>query len=1780
MTMQRNEVSTFKPEIKPVGKARWSIALKLVLGFGFMLFLLAAMAVTSYLNLRALDANVDVLLEKVHILQAFTDAEIAFFVAFEGEADYLATQSAEGVQEMSAGQAAWEDALATLDTLNLDAEELEYKSRLETLLIDTATAFASLRDLVDAGDLAAAQSYHRTEVESLTDQIVTLFDEGIRPDIRAHREEAHDAAKQAVRSGITALFGLGFGALLLGIVAAGVISRGISVPLRELTTAAQSVARGNLDIEVEANTRDEVGVLARAFNAMTQTLRNSLQALEARGEELAQRAQQLEANQRAVRVVFAASEQSDPDILLRLAVNLIRDHFDLYHVQVYLVDEEQDAAVLRESTGYAGLQLLQRKHKIPMSESSLVTRAITGDEPVLVNDVSQDPNFLENPLLPDTKSELVVPLRIGEDVTGVLDAQSRETGTFTPDTIALFETMTDQIALLFQNSELYAHTVQQTADLTRYTNQLRTAAEVSERLSTILDPNELLDELVDLLQSRFGFYHAHIYLLDEQEERLVVAAGSGEVGRVLKERRHAIPTDREQSLVARAARDRKIVRVNDTSLDSDFLPNPLLPQTRSEVAVPLVIGGRVLGVLDVQDDQPNRFVETDIGTLNTLAGQIGAALSNAQLFDEVQRRQQELDQRAAELETVANVSTAAATVLDPEALLHQVVDLTKENFDLYHAHIYLIDEAGETLELAAGAGEAGAQMVARGWSIPAGSEDSLVARAFRTGQGVIANDVQAAPDFLPNPLLPDTAAEMAVPMIAGERVLGVLDVQSDQVGRFTQQDVNIKTTLAEQVATALENARLYEETQQTAQTLNERLKEMNCLYAATALMEQEDMSLDELSQGIVDLLPPAWQYPDITCARIELEGQTYVTENFQATPWAQTAEIVVQGEPVGTIEVYYLEEKPEVDDGPFLQEERDLINTLARQLGDTLESRRAEQAIRELARQNQLVLDSAAEGIYGVDEHGVTVFVNPAAERMLGFSAEELIGGMHHDLIHHHHADGTPYPAETCRVYAAYRDGETHQGEDEIYWRKDGTSFPVAYTSTPIRDEDGTILGAVVTFRDITDQLRAQEETHRRAAELETVANVSTAAATVLDPEALLQQVVDLTKENFDLYHAHIYLIDEAGETLRLAAGAGEAGAQMAAQGWSIPAHSEDSLVARAYRTGEGVIANDVQAEPDFLPNPLLPDTAAEMAVPMIAGDQVLGVLDVQSDQVGRFTQQDVDIQTTLAAQVAAALENARLFGEQRRLTAILENSPYFIGIADREGRALYINPAGLETLGYPEDYDVTQLSIPDMQPQGTYEDGLQAAMESGLWTGESVFRRMDGTTFPILQSIFAVRDADGAVLAMGTIARDITEEKRTQEEIRRRAAELETVADVGTATSTILDPAALLNRVVNQTQEAFDLYHAHIYLIDEAGESLRLAAGAGEAGEQMVAQGWSIPAGSEDSLVARAYRTGEGVIANDVQAEPDFLPNPLLPDTAAEMAIPMIVGDQVLGVLDVQSDRVGRFTQNDVLIKTTLARQIGTALENARLFEQTREVDRLKSEFLANMSHELRTPLNSIIGYIQLLLMDLEGQIPEESFEDMQSIDTNSKHLLNLINDILDLAKIEAGRLELHMEDVAVDMLLDTVRSNNAGLFIDSPLEFNVEIAEELPLVKADQIRITQVLNNLISNAYKFTEEGGVTVRAFQKDGHVRIAVKDTGIGIAPEDLDTIFERFRQVDGSFTRRAEGTGLGLPITRYLVEMHGGSLDVVSEVDHGSTFTIALPVSVPEDEAQMAEVEVA
>ena len=226
---------------------------------------------------------------------------------------------------------------------------------------------------------------------------------------------------------------------------------------------------------------------------------------------------------------------------------------------------------------------------------------------------------------------------------------------------------------------------------------------------------------------------------------------------------------------------------------------------------------------------------------------------------------------------------------------------------------------------------------------------------------------------------------------------------------------------------------------------------------------------------------------------------------------------------------------------------------------------------------------------------------------------------------------------------------------------------------------------------------------------------------------------------------------------------------------------------------------------------------------------------------------------------------------------------------------------------------------------------------------------------------------------------------------------------------------------------------------------------------------------------------------------------------------------------------------------------------------------DRLKSEFLANMSHELRTPLNSIVGYTDVLLMGIDGEVNDEMRIDLEAIQENSQTLLRIINDILDLAKIEAGRVIFELSEIDVKTLLEDVVRNNAGLLVNKPVEMLLEVKNKLPKITVDAGRVEQILNNLVSNAVKFTKKGEITIEALTEDDWMVMKVKDTGIGIHEKDLQVIFDEFRQADGSHTRTAEGTGLGLNITRHLVQLHGGIIEVESEMGVGSTFIVRLPL---------------
>lgn len=413
-------------------------------------------------------------------------------------------------------------------------------------------------------------------------------------------------------------------------------------------------------------------------------------------------------------------------------------------------------------------------------------------------------------------------------------------------------------------------------------------------------------------------------------------------------------------------------------------------------------------------------------------------------------------------------------------------------------------------------------------------------------------------------------------------------------------------------------------------------------------------------------------------------------------------------------------------------------------------------------------------------------------------------------------------------------------------------------------------------------------------------------------------------------------------------------------------------------------------------------------------------------------------------------------------------------------------------------------------------------------------------------------------------------------EQAKRRAADMETVSSISTEISRLLDPDALLQTVVNQTHNGFNLYHVQIYLHNEDENTLVLSAGSGEVGTLLVENGHSIPVTEEHSLVAGAVRTRQEMIVGDTSKEADYLPNALLPDTRSEMVLPMIVGNRLLGVFDVQDSRYNRFSQTERQIFLTLTSQVAVALQNARLYleqaetvQRLRELDHLKSDFLANMSHELRTPLNSIMGFTDVILLGLDGPLTDQMENDLKLVEKNGKHLLSLINNVLDMSKIEAGRMTLSLEKFDLRSLMDETMDIVSPLAREKSLELRLAIQDDEDVeMLADRVRMRQVMINILGNAVKFTETGEILIAVTQPQSEmVRIAVSDTGLGIPPNKLDMVFESFSQIDTSSTRKVGGTGLGLPISRSLVEMHGGRLWAESTgiAGEGSTFIIEMPL---------------
>jgi signal transduction histidine kinase len=280
------------------------------------------------------------------------------------------------------------------------------------------------------------------------------------------------------------------------------------------------------------------------------------------------------------------------------------------------------------------------------------------------------------------------------------------------------------------------------------------------------------------------------------------------------------------------------------------------------------------------------------------------------------------------------------------------------------------------------------------------------------------------------------------------------------------------------------------------------------------------------------------------------------------------------------------------------------------------------------------------------------------------------------------------------------------------------------------------------------------------------------------------------------------------------------------------------------------------------------------------------------------------------------------------------------------------------------------------------------------------------------------------------------------------------------------------------------------------------------------------------------------------------------------------------IGVIAACRSTVRPFTDSQIALVTTFADQAVIAIENVRLFDeiqdksrQLEEASQHKSQFLANMSHELRTPLNAILGYTELMADGAYGEPSEKMLGILKRLEANGRHLLGLINDVLDLSKIEAGQLVLELADYCVQDIAQTVRSTLEPLAADKRLAFTLELAPDLPPGHGDGRRLTQVLINLVGNAIKFTDAGEVAIKAEANNGSFYVSVRDTGPGISAADQAKLFQEFQQADNAITRKKGGTGLGLAISKRIIEMHGGKIWVESQPGQGSMFAFTLPVIV-------------
>jgi two-component system CheB/CheR fusion protein len=912
-----------------------------------------------------------------------------------------------------------------------------------------------------------------------------------------------------------------------------------------------------------------------------------------------------------------------------------------------------------------------------------------------------------------------------------------------------------------------------------------------------------------------------------------------------------------------------------------------------------------------------------------------------------------------------------------------------------------------------------------------------------------------------------------------------------------------------------------------------------------------------------------------------------------------------------------------------------------------------------IEREHRLILDSTDQGVLGLDAQGRHVFVNPAACGMLGYAPEELIGKPSHATWHYRKTDGTPYPSQECLIHVALRTGSSCSSDKDVFWKKNGTSFPVEYTATPTRENDGPI-ALVLFFRDISerkrveDALKKSEDQFRMLVEEArdvvvritpdgTLTYCSPAVSAfggytaeeeigqsigkyfanpqqILQVQAVIAEVVQTREARTVefLYQPNARepfwvevtgkpivadgevvaincivrdaserkraedLLRESEEKHRLLIENGLSAAAVHRTVLDAAGQPMDYIflsVNPAFEQHTGLRAEEVIGRRITEVAPGIADTPFFQIFGKVATGGESATFEQYIERLGRYL--FVNAYRIAEDQVATVFmditERKRaeqaLAESEKRLRTVTDAANDAILMMDSRGAISYWNPAAGTLLGYSHaeaiGKNLHELLVPDR-----YLESIRKAFPEFVRTGrgnavgktlEFAARRKDGQEIEVALSLSAV-SLNGEWHAVG-ILRDITERKRVEDVLRaqkdqyfRERANLQAIFDAVQVGMLLVDENTWITRVNNVVadlvgrtpSELLGRQPGDAFCCIHAGET---AAGCGHA-----AACRNCPA---RNALERVLKEGQEI-------------------RNAELAMRLLVGGEeqrhcismAATPLILQGKKYVLLALQDITERKRVEEQqeeYTVALEGQKrameeLYGAAEVANRAKSEFLANMSHEIRTPMTAILGYADILAGQLDNP---EQLEALDIIRRNGDHLLKIINDILDLSKIEAGKLELERRPCSPAAIfgevvsLMRVRANTKGLAL------NLEFAGPLPdIVLTDPVRLRQILLNLVGNAIKFSETGGVriVVRLVGRETpepKFACEVVDTGIGMTAEQVQTLFQPFQQADASTSRKFGGTGLGLAISKRLAESLGGNIIVTSQPGRGSTFVLTI-----------------